>query len=99
MEDLVFRRDDIKNLAKKLSKVKLDADEQKLLLAIFAAAAERVRPARKDGKARIRAAQISEPPQASTRKQTAPKDLCDQLLYAYAPGKDLESATCPNKIF
>jgi hypothetical protein len=95
MRDLEFSEADIENLAGKLSAIehRLTDHERDLLLAIFAAAADRARPAGQHRPATLRAAQISARPETDAENQVTSEELRDQLLKAYAPGNDFVFVT------
>lgn len=91
MADLQFSRQDIEDLAQKLSMVKppLSEQESKLLLAIFAAAADRAKPSGPDGGATLPEFEIrNQPPEAGADVPVTLTGLQEQLLNAYIPGND-----------
>ncbi len=91
MVDLQFSQKEIEDLAQKLSNVKppLTERESTLLLAIFAAAADRAKPSGPDGGATLPRFEIrNQPPEAETEDQVSLTDLKQQLLNAYIPGND-----------
>jgi hypothetical protein len=105
MENLVFSLAAIQRLAESLSRAGLDEQQEELLLAIFAAAADRATHD-DEGRATLRAAQFrSEPredgePQADDAGDEETSDsLREKLVRAYAPGDDFTNATqpCPNR--
>jgi hypothetical protein len=112
MTDLVFSHQNIVDLADKISSLQpsLNATERQLLLAIFAAAAERAKLSTTGGPSTIPLAELkSEPPgmragqpvTPDVLKQQAatPQSLKQQLLDAYIPGNDFNIlAQVQNKI-
>ena len=93
VDDLEFSLDDVTSLAQKLSSIQqnLSAQEYKLLLAIFAAAAARATVTNQ-------AAKKSTLPQAHVVGQRSGRipdqslgDLQDQLIRAYIPGNYFEA--------
>ena len=100
MADLEFSRKEIESLATKLAQIQdqLTPDEQGLLLAIFAAAADSTQPAEPDRLARIRAAHIRTWHQENSAGDEETQDsLREQLLNAYTPGNDFEIVTSLDK--
>ena len=96
MADLEFNRQEIEDLARKLSTLESSLSEQEraLLLAIFAAAADR---ARQTGPsvATLPEASTDEAPEtgAGTDEQATLADLQQQLLSAFIPGSSFDSVT------
>jgi hypothetical protein len=96
MADLEFNRQEIEDLAQKLSTLESIFSEQEraLLLAIFAAAADR---AKQTGPsvATLPEASVGQTPGAGagTDEQPTPADLQQQLLSAYTPGNSFDSVT------
>ncbi|MBV9203983.1 MAG: hypothetical protein JO037_00965 [Actinobacteria bacterium] len=88
MANLEFSRQEIESLARKLSEVMRDLSEREteLLLAIFAAAAERATPVGLGGGAALPAFEIRIPP--GEGRDEALTDLRAQLLNAYVPGNE-----------
>jgi hypothetical protein len=76
--ELEFSRSDVESLAQKLDTLKpqLSGQQQALLVAIFAAAADQVRPAGSSGSADITELNLA--------------DLRDQLLNSFAPSEGSE---------
>ena len=85
MTYLEFDRKEIENLIQKLSTLNLNEQERALLLAIFAAAADR---AQQTGPT------VATLPEASVGEETL-ADLQQQLLTAYTPGNSFDSVTQP----
>ena len=99
MDKVPFSQADINGLAEQLSTLTSLTDPQrKLLLAIFAAAADRATPTTTPGEATLPAAEIK--PQTSgpgAGTPVDPADLKQQLLNAYIPGNDFTDVTEPSK--
>jgi hypothetical protein len=85
MAYLEFNREEIESLIEKLSMLEFSEQERELLLAIFAAAADR---AQQTGPTEAKL------PQASAGQETL-ADLQQQLLNAYTPGNSFDSVTEP----
>lgn len=96
MYDLVFSRQEIADLAQKLNVLEPDLTDQerRLLVAIFAAAADRAQPVG-PSEATLPAADVGQTPDAGTGtgEQASLADLQQQLLSAYTPGNSFESIT------
>jgi hypothetical protein len=94
MDDLEFSRQDIENLTQKLSTLELTEQERELLLAIFAAAADRARPSG-PGEATLPPASSARAgeAEAATDEQETLADLQQQLLDAYTPTNSFDSVT------
>jgi hypothetical protein len=89
MAELHFSWRDISELTKRLSSVahELTEVEWALLLAIFAAAAERVESGEGEANGTLPAARISDyPHRIESPRHLDPAELRNQLLHAYIPG-------------
>ena len=98
MADLEFNRDDVVSLIRKLSTLESIFSEQEraLLLAIFAAAADRAKQT-SPSEATLPGASVDQAPGtgAGTDEQPTLADLQQQLLSAYTPGNSFDSVTQP----
>ncbi len=82
MDEVYFTREEIAGLAEQLSGLQsLTPGQRKLLLAIFAAAADRTMPTAKPDLVMLPAPQLKNPKL---------QDLQQQLLNAYLPGNDFD---------
>src|SRR5713101_6448818 len=100
MAELQFSQQEIENLAQKLSRIQpsLSERESTLLLAIFAAAADRAKRSGPDG-ATLPGFEIRNPPPAAgTGQQVTLTGLQQQLLNAYIPGNDFNFASEPKVV-
>ncbi len=91
MANLEFSRQEIVNLTRRVSNVDppLSERETTLLLAIFAAAADRATPVGLGGGATLPGFEIRNPPAAArTEREMTLSDLQQQLLNAYIPGSN-----------
>lgn len=98
MADLEFTQQNIQDLTRKLATLDayLSDTERDLLLAIFAAAAERAKPyGTQHGGTLPQATSPGPPPQqgAGTGQQANLQSLQQQLLCAYIPGNSFDSVT------
>jgi hypothetical protein len=96
MADMEFSRQDLEDLVRKVSQLQpyLSERERQLLMAIFAAAAERAKPFGPKQAATLPEAEGARPPAGDqTGEQPTPADLQRQLLAAYIPGKSFDSLT------
>jgi hypothetical protein len=96
MADLEFNRQDIQDLAQKLSTIwqLLNDKERALLLAIFAAAASNATPSTPDTPATLpEATGPGQGPGAGADYQATIQYFRDQLLNAYTPGSSFDSVT------
>lgn len=98
MADLEFNRQEIEDLTRKLSTLESIFSEQEraLLLAIFAAAADRATQTDLDVATLPEASPDQAPGAgAGTDEQATPADFQQQLLNAYTPGNSFDSVTRP----
>jgi hypothetical protein len=96
MADMEFSRQDLEDLVRKVSQLQpyLSDTERQLLMAIFAAAAERAKAFGPKQAATLPEAESSgQPAGDGTGAQPTPEDLQRQLLAAYIPGKSFDSLT------
>jgi hypothetical protein len=101
MADLQFSQQEIEDLAQKLSRIQpsLSERESTLLLAIFAAAADRAKRSDSGGGATLPGFEIRNPPPAAgTGQQVTLTGLQQQLLNAYIPGNDFNFASEPKVV-
>ena len=99
MDDVQFSLEEITGLAQELSTLAtLTPEQRQLLLAIFAAAADRATPATTPGKASLPAIGIKPlTSESGASTPVDPADLKQQLLNAYVPGNDFTDVTEPPK--
>lgn len=89
MDELEFSNEDIRKLADTLNRIELSGPERKLLVAIFAAAANRATPVGPGGKAKLPGFEFRDAPrQAEPSEEVTFGDLKEQLLNAFIPGQD-----------
>jgi hypothetical protein len=98
MADLEFTRQEIEDLTRKLSTLESIFSEQEraLLLAIFAAAADRATQTDLDVSTLPEASSDQAPgvgAETGTDEQATPADFQQQLLNAYTPGNSFDSVT------
>jgi hypothetical protein len=102
MADLQFSQQEIEDLAQKLSRIQpsLSERESTLLLAIFAAAADRAKRSDSGGGATLPWFEIRNPPPPppGAGEQVTLTDLQQQLLNAYIPGNDFNFASAPKVV-
>lgn len=97
VDNVPFSYEDIEHLADKLSGAGLDDQERLLLVAIFAAAAARARPA-EPFKATLPSFAVSDKPGSEYGVENVPlKELKHQLLNAFIPGQDFTWVTIERK--
>lgn len=96
MANLEFNRQEIEDLTRKLSTLEFSEQERALLLAIFAAAADRATQTDL-GVATLPEASPDQAPGAGagTDEQATLADFQQQLLNAYTPGNSFDSVTRP----
>ena len=95
MADLEFDKQDIEDLAQKLSTLGpvFNNEERQLLLAIFAAAADAANAATPDSPATLPMAESPVPAPATGDYNATLENLKQQLLRAYSPGNSFASVT------
>jgi hypothetical protein len=97
--NLEFSPQDIENLAQKLGRLQpsLSQQEHMLLLAIFAAAADRAVVSDAAGTATLPVPEIWGQVPGAGGKQATLGDLQEQLINAYVPGNYFDSVTAVNE--